>query len=570
MALVVLGLIGTRADSGVAQSGGARDVTSGYARLLQRWPAATKSDSTLARPSFMVLPSTGVRGGGILGERFTAEPRQTGIHPWAERLESRESGTGVVVESGFWVVPTGVRIRALANTKYAAGRNDGAIWAGRGVTAALDAGVRARLGRVVLQFEPVVWWTQNASFPLAGLTRGPERPRWAYPWADQIDYPQRFGPDALTEADWGQSYAAVELGGFEAGFGTRNLWWGPGVESALIMSDNAPGFPHGFLSTRRPVGIGIGTLEAVWVWGRLSSSDWSASPADNRSRFFTGAALVYSPVWLKGFSLGASRVFQRYVPDNGLDFSEYFLVVQGVKKAGFATPDNPTGEDEHDQLGSLFARWVFPEVGLELYAEWARNDHSWDIRDLLLEPEHSQAYTLGLQKLWGLSGNRLLNLRAELTHLEQAMTFRARSNGSYYLHHIVEQGYTHRGQLLGAPVGPGGKEQYLGLDLYTPRGVTSLSLRREVFNNDAYYAQFAPTLGFCCHDVPLTFRVEGTRFAGERGFEFSGGIAVTRRLNRYYRRIRTTSGTSTSASRPGGGRGRRGAAGGGPVTSRGG
>lgn len=517
-----------------AQTGVARDALTDYARLLQRVPTVMRSDSVLARPSFMILPQSGAPGAGSISEGLRVDHRGPGPHPWAARLPARNGDSGVVEETGFAVGATGARLRTFVNTEYASGRNDGTVWAGRGLTTAVDAGVRARLGRVVLQLEPTVWWSQNASFEMAGLTRGLNRPRWGYPWSDRIDYPQRLGPDALTEAGWGQSYVALELGGFEAGFGTRNMWWGPGVESALIMSDNAAGFPHGFLGTRRPVEIGIGTLEAMWVWGRLASSGWSSEESDERARFFTGAALVYSPRWIRGLSLGASRVFQRYVPDGGLDVSEYFLVVQGVQKVGFATANNPTGEDEHDQLGSLFARWVFPASGLELYAEWARNDHSWDVRDLLTEPEHSQAYILGLQKAWPLVRNRLLNLRVELIHIEQAMTFRARSNGSYYLHHIVQQGYTHEGQLLGAQVGPGGKEQYLGIDLYTPTGVTSFYLRREVLNNDAYYAQFAPDLGFCCHDVPLTFGTDAMRFVGDDGFEVAGGLALTRRLNRYY------------------------------------
>lgn len=524
--------LGGAAQTGAGHVGAVRDALTDYARLLQRLPGVVASDSLLARPSFMVLPQSGVRGGGVVGEPLRVDGGGRSVHPWAGRLEPRREDGGIVAETGFSIRPTGARVRAIVNSGYASGRNDGVLWAGRGLTTAVDAGVQVRLGRVVFQLEPTFAWTQNASFSLAELTRGPERPRWAYPWSDKIDFPQRFGPDAFWTADWGQSYAAVELGGLEAGFGTRNLWWGPGVESALIMSDNAGGFPHGFFGTRHPVGIGIGTLEAMWVWGRLRSSDWSTSPPNDQSRFFTGAAVVYSPKWVRGLSLGASRVFQRYVPDDGLDFSEYFLVLQGVQKAGFATPDNPTGEDEHDQVGSLFARWVFPESGLELYAEWARNDHSWDIRDLLTEPEHSQAYTLGLQKAWGLSGDRVLNLRAELTHIEQAMTFRARSNGSYYLHHIVEEGYTHEGQLLGGQVGPGGKEQYLGVDLYAPGGRSTFYLRREVLNNDAYYAQFAPDLGFCCHDVPLTFGADVFRFAGD--VELGAGAAVTHRLNRYY------------------------------------
>ena len=123
-------------------------------------------------------------------------------------------------------------------------------------------------------------------------------------------------------------------------------------------------------------------------------------------------AIARARLSLEGLSLGLTRVFYRIVPAGGVPVGDYFSVFQGVRKKTLA------GDDDHDQILSLFGRWVLPESGFEVYFEWARDDHSWEIRDFLLEPEYSQAYTLGLQKAIELSGDRLIALRTEFTHLE--------------------------------------------------------------------------------------------------------------------------------------------------------
>jgi hypothetical protein len=100
--------------------------------------------------------------------------------------------------------------------------------------------------------------------------------------------------------------------------------------------------------------------------------------------------------------------------------------------------------------------WVFPESGFEIYGEYARNDHSWDFRDLLGEPEHSRAYMIGFQKSFNLAHGRLLAINAELVQTEASKTRNIRTDATYYTHYIVTQGYTHKGQLLGLGHGPGG------------------------------------------------------------------------------------------------------------------
>ena len=110
---------------------------------------------------------------------------------------------------------------------------------------------------------------------------------------------------------------------------------------------------------------------------------------------------------------------------------------------------------ETSQILTLFGRLVIPGEGAEVYAEWCRRRLPGSLRDALERPEHTQAYTLGAG--WArAAGAGRLRLQAEHTYAEKSPTYRAEPTGSWYAGRAVPQGYTHRGQVLGAALGPGG------------------------------------------------------------------------------------------------------------------
>jgi hypothetical protein len=323
--------------------------------------------------------------------------------------------------------------------------------------------------------------------------------------------------------------------GFAAGVATGNAWWGPGQRQAILLSNQAPGFPRAFLGTGRPVDVGFGRVEFTWFWGALRESRFFDLVDSNDTKFVTGFGFDLEIDPVPGLYVGAARLFYLDWPTAGVDGSELFLAFQGVTKASQETPENPTGDDDRDQMLSLFARWVLPASGFELYAEWARNDHSGTVRDLLLQPEHSQGYTVGLQQAWDLNGRSILRARAELTHLELSKTTLARPTPTYYAHYIVAGGYTHRGQVVGAAAGPGGNGQFAGLDWFAGWGGVGGFVRRDVHDNDTYYRlvragtipNWPPR-----NDVELMVGATARVFLGD--FSLGGSVAAAREWNRYY------------------------------------
>jgi hypothetical protein len=171
---------------------------------------------------------------------------------------------------------------------------------------------------------------------------------------------------------------------------------------------------------------------------------------------------------------------------------------------------------------------------LETYAEWARYEFPRSVRDLLIAPNHTQGYTMGLQ--WArpvslASGSK--RLKAEITSVEQSPTYRDRPVGSFYTSRRVIQGYTQRGESLGAAIGPGASSQYIGADFLAPTWSFGLFAQRVRWNEDIRStAKFPLYQGYCIHDVSL---LPGMRaYFGNRFGYISGEAIYGNRMNAFF------------------------------------
>lgn len=427
-------------------------------------------------------------------------------------------------------------LRSVFNSRYPRHGNDAQLWAGRGFSADAYAGIRVTWGPLTAVLDPAVSFAQNRSFDQApdsarGVNRG-GLSSFAYPWQQgSIDWPERFGDAAFTTVDWGQSGLRADLRAFTVAVSTENMWWGPAARNPILMSNSAPGFPHLDLGTGRPAWIGAGQAEIRVIWGRLSESPYFDTIPDNDTRLFAGLVIGFRPRWIPGLTLGVGRSFYQTWDSIGLE--DAFAIFQTPFKAGVADSANPTGNDRRDQLLAFNARWTLPVAGFEAYVEWARNDHNWDLRNFLIEPDHSRAYTIGFQQLLPGPGGRV-RLRGEWTTLGRPATVLVRATPTYYVHHIARQGYTHRGQLLGASIGPGSQSQWLALDRFDHRGRVGAFVQRIRFDDDMYWTYYITNAvgGNRRHQTELTTGLGALRFFGP--LDISATVVLSRELNRHY------------------------------------
>ena len=455
-------------------------------------------------------------------ERWVAPDSAPWRAPWSARYRgdqrtSQETDTAAL---GGWR-PTVTVFEPVSQTTYNSafpfGWNDGAMWAGRGLSTQLTAGAALRAGPLRAQLVPTVWWSENRSFDMAPLrgataTASPFADAW---YSRYIDLPQRFGTGSFARLDPGQSSISVDAYGARAGYGTENMWWGPGIDNTLLQTNAGPGFRHAFLGTSKPANVWIGRIEVLYSLGWLDESGyWSTTPLGQDRRWLNSLAVVFEPRGMPGLYLGGARTFVALLDSNPITFREIRQILQSLEKKNFAdTISNPGGDDRRNQMASLWLRWLLPEAGFEFYAEYGRNDHSWDGRDLALEPEHSAAYQLGLQKVWRVRDGVLAG-RAEVTNLTRSITGMLRPTPTWYVHHRVLEGYTERGQLIGAGVGPGGDMQTIAFDWFEPRGRAGFLLQRRRINTDVLLSPPITIADRLAHDTFLEGGPRLTLFTG--------------------------------------------------------
>lgn len=388
----------------------------------------------------------------------------------------------------FQLLPVSLKQRYTALQPF--DWNDGSMIPASGYQAQLSAGLYTRVGALEIQLHPEFVAAGNKEFK--GFPQS--YPDWAWyeyhaRYLNSVDAPERFGNKTYYSLFPGQSFMKLRAGPVSVGISTENLWWGPARRNSLLMSNTAPGMLHLTIHTNKPVKTPIGSFEGQLLSARLDASGYppvtvkrgytSVKPDD--WRYLSGAVLTWQPRWVKGLFLGFDRVFMNYSENLGSSLSAYIPLLSPFEK-------NKTGagnaEDAlaREQLGSIFGRWLWQEEAFEFYFEYGRNDHAINTRDLEIEPEHSNAYTVGISKVFPVRSKRWrsLAINAEVTRLSAPGTSMVRELPSWYKHYQVVDGYTQRGQWLGAGIGSGSDGVTFSADLSHER--ESVRIRFEVVN----------------------------------------------------------------------------------------
>ena len=454
----------------------------------------------------------------------------------ASSMTTSLSGSGF--RSGFLLPQT----RVSHNSAVPYPTNDGSLWAGRGTGGVIMAGYRAEWRGVMLVLAPEFVYASNQHiaaidsetyyFPPIPPHRSPFASRW-HVEPNSIDTPWRFGDEPIQQLHPGQSSLALRARGAQLGISTENNWWGPGIRNAILLSSNAPGFPHVFVRTAHPVRTRVGAFEARWLMGALAESRFFDTLSTNDLRSFSAAAVTWQPLWEPDLTFGVARAvyspMDRWTDLTGRVFDVFAVTDRPSAGASSEEPDRAA-----DQLVSLFWRWLFPRSGFEFYGEWARTELPASLSDFLVAPNHTQGYTLGMQ--WAGTGPRgtdLFRVQGEITSLQQSSGDPARAGAPFYTSRTIPQGYTNRGQVLGAAIGQGSSSQWLAVDYVSPRWRAGAFAARIRWDDDTHYSIPWPEgNGWCEHDVSL---LPGVRGAWNTGLAtISADLTAGQRLNAFH------------------------------------
>jgi Capsule assembly protein Wzi len=474
-------------------------------------------------------------GADELSRMLTTSRRDA--HPWGPALRDAASARGALGVSGV----------ASVNSGFPWGANDGPLWQGRGVSAAIGTGAAFRIGPLRATFAPVAFIAQNASYRLLPTT-GSDPLQSALRPTD-IDLPQRFGTSSYARLDPGESSIRLVAGPLSTGISTGAIGFGPGETFPAILGGNAGGFPHVFIGTgARGVRVPwVGRFSGRYILGSLSESRWSpVTPTDTfvnvrdpipSRRVGSGVAGSFMPSALPGLELGVTRFFHSPWSRSGGAWSAWAKPFEGILKKDFGNRNpnsfDPTG-DPDNQLASFFARWVLPRRGVEVNFEYMREDHAWDLRDYAQEPEQNGAISAAIRVVTHRRADRLGLLTLEFFDGDVSPNAQQRAQGLLYFNGTIRQGHTQLGQILGTPIGPGAVAgQRVAWERFDANGSTSFALQRwrtrslASFNPEGLFLPMSTKLPKS-HDwvidatAGISRRLLGRTISGEAGIAYAG------------------------------------------------
>ena len=183
--------------------------------------------------------------------------------------------------------------------------------------------------------------------------------------------------------------------GVGVGISNANMWWGPGIHSSLIMTNNTSGFTN----------ILLGTLEEKRFkdWGFIGR--YTFSKFDDRNKFepyFTsiifGVTYYSDPV----VSIGLTRsIITGGTATQKTDSLSWFDAALSLFTSKVTAGDESTFYDRwtpDDQMISGYISTYFPKSQLTLFIEIGRTDIAWDMYNLILAPDHAIATNFGIRK----------------------------------------------------------------------------------------------------------------------------------------------------------------------------
>jgi hypothetical protein len=375
---------------------------------------------------------------------------------------------------------------------------DGPMVASSGRQTYISGGVFLKLGPLTIQYQPQFVWAENKNY------RGTmQTPNYNFPDSYSYDHLKNnlifneiFDAPFLRNNLLGNSSIRLNAGPVSVGVSSENLTWGPSIMNPLIMSSHPGGFMHLSFNSRRPWRTKIGSFEWQWVAAYLEEinpayrglaenySGYGKDQSQDEKRYFNGAMLSYQPKWIKGLSMGLTRIVQE--PELILkDFPQWNLIFKNISRVNdekfFSDYLLYSVEDNTDQYAGAFLRWVWEPAHTEFYTEWSRNDAFYNLRDFIQNPEHSRAYTYGFRKLFNYNEQKPLKywqFMSEYTRIQQASSFPVRSAGSWYVHGGYRpSGYNNLGQNLGAPIGSG--SNYFMMRVSKFEGMKQLGIQLE-------------------------------------------------------------------------------------------
>jgi hypothetical protein len=423
------------------------------------------------------------------------------------------------------------------NSDHPVGINLGAIYPTKGSQFYITGGLIKNINKWTIYLQPEIVYANNDHFRT--FPNEHYDPIWAsyYQWNNKIDLPEKFGNEPIFKILPGQSKIEYSFSNnFSVKLSTENIWWGPGNQQSLVISNNANGFTHLSVQTKKPIQTKVGSFEAQLLFGSLQNSniepdnmykvfqgDFLYKPKLDEKRFITGYIITWQPKWTKGLFLGLANSSITYQKD--LQNIADFLPTTNIIK----TDNDKNGM--RASLGSMFARYLLPKANAEVYMEYGRSDEYPSLINMLNGQRYPRGFIAGFRRISNQMKHHLrLEVTAEIAQLDATYYDQVINANSWYTHPYIRQGFTQNGKVLGAGIGPGGTSQMLDISFLKGTSKMGLMLQRSEHNKDFYFNAYQDWVNFKSHWVDLSAVYHAYVKVNKKIF-INAQLAVTNSIN---------------------------------------
>lgn len=334
--------------------------------------------------------------------------------------------------------------------------------------------------------------------------------RYYYYIQNNIDDYKVFDYNKTKKYTFGQSRLGFKFKNVAFGISNENLYIGPTLRSALVMSNNAPGFKHIYIKNLKPFITPIGDFNINYVSGFLDTFLVKQPDEEIMNSIWPGAIeyKIQKKRILNNFTVTLNTKFDKNL-FLGFTFSK---ISYNKDSNSFQLPYSKFSQDKPNyKIGSLFFRYKLPKSNAEIYSELAFNNSNFKPFELFADSS-ILAYSIGARKLFPLNSKRsFFELSFEYSQLSLMDPRRIFANGdpfgppnvnSFYTSSKIRQGYTYEGQNIGSFIGPGSNSQYIYWGFNYLKNKIGIYVERIAYNNDFYhYANLTNLIGYSTADA---------------------------------------------------------------------
>lgn len=251
-----------------------------------------------------------------------------------------------------------------------------------------------------------------------------------------------------------ECYLDIDIRSIKITLGKKALWFGPGIHSSMLLSNNTEPFKLGMLSNNKPTVLPyLGKTKFIWFLTRLEGDRVIPNP------YLTGARVSFTPFKIFNFSLNRVIIFGGEGREK-LSISDYWKIF-------LASHENEPGKLDNNQLAGF-------DFSIKL-SNYLPTIKSFTIYGDFVGEDEAGYLPCKWGRLYGISTSfGKINLI-----LEYANNSVKTAPYAFYRHHIYSSGYTYKGRVIGHHMGTNAEDLFININYDLGMAILELEYDRE-------------------------------------------------------------------------------------------